>query len=1186
MEKFKASTIAEANQAAVDSVSTQLQPLNASVSSIQAQVGVNKNEIKFNNLNIGLNKERACLNTSLAISICPKLQEVLPEIRTMAVPFHVIEDKLPGLTKEEEKLQKIRQRLNGGAGFATSVHNASLNASSSMSVNTEDIVTEDIPVLEFKKPGEAYEDMEFQDCHNALEDEIGDHSLVINNYNHLVDNRNQEDYNHVAEVSLRNDSELSVGPSESDFESGDHSFASRESIAASNRAFNKPVGGKLNLNSTEKRNAFHRRYAYELKLSPMLFNRLHYIILIHNVEFTQILRHLSTNCVKYPIMQGLKEEAILILAEIVNFDWSPDKVHAVVYGTDKIDLPKITVNMMHHVLEIFELCDINIPYIRAAEMKPFLKLLFKMTTLNFENFMSDKAALNKNRINFSRPRCTCKNHDPIINKSELHTEQVKRSFNNIIPPNQKTFERSPDQSHCNKIVQSLNYKSLTEPQIPTQPSDSFSSNDSNQSILELARTDTRSSQNLNVSPNIFRKLRNANNQSLSVSRNIFYSSSVPHLPTSVRTVQPNSNQMKNTPESTTDSTAAMSTPDCHLELQVFDPKNRYNLDYLIETELAEKTDEALDGIPPEAFLLPPNTKPSYVRDNFFNKYIKNKKIPSIHDPFLMDFLPGSLKEKAQSNLDRDLKVIRKAQKCGKTLNSKTRAVKPSIEIGYMNLHRPLKQIPFIMQQQRFGNLDILVLNELMLDPIYFENHTLVPKGYDVYYHTPVNIKGYKKSQRRIFSAILVKRSHGLIVKQVQTPAPFTSIFCKIKQIDGTIKKVNILTCYRTHFDAHSNNLGLKIYGSKDTPEVKRLKHNSFYQNNFIKLVRKLQSKCAGVIVGDFNMNIYKPRPQDSKSLAAQLRELLTVYDQHVEKPTNHTHSRHRGKSEIVHSTIDFFFTKNLSGKFTHQMGELIESDGHDVLTFKTSLRIEQEPKFFTVETVSRPDRATMYRTAKRYLDIHKNDLDSAYTETLESINPNENLLDKPRTNKFTSLFIEILEKAVSDCTEKRFVKVPLGPRLSTESRYTQLLKQELHKWKVKLLNRKPSDRELALYTLIRKLLRMSNRLDYAQNLSDCPIGSEMSKNEVYQLTRRLNPKDKASYGKCGDHSPDDLLDYFISLQTQDSLPVDPNFDGWAEADVKLNLSFFQAGWFGDNVANSLQKCLRQRKPHQMGKTPV
>ena len=468
----------------------ELEAFGISINELQAQVGNNKNEITFNNLQIGLNKERSCLNTSLAISICPKLQELLPDVRTMAVPFHVLEEKLPELTKEELKLQKIRQRLNGGAGFSDTVHNSSLNASSSASINTEDIVVDDIPVLEFKKPGEDYEEMEFQDCNNALEDEVGNQSIITNEYSHLINNRNRTEFSKVAAVSPRNDSELSVGPSESDFHSSDHSFASRESFAAPNRAFNRPINNKLGFNSTEKRNAYNRKYAYELKLSPILFNRLHYMILIHNIEFVQILRQMSLSKAKYPIMQGLREEATLILAEIVEYDWSPDKVHAVVYGTDRIDLPKITVNMMHHILEIFELCDINIPYIRAAEMKPFLKLLFKMTTLNFEGFMQNnkfpKSKSSKiQKVDFSRTRCTC-SHEHVVDTTEVQKENIQRNLNNLLPPTQATHSNDHNLEHNPVKTKLLNFRPLKEPQESHSDSDQ-----SIQSVLELARTDTQ-----------------------------------------------------------------------------------------------------------------------------------------------------------------------------------------------------------------------------------------------------------------------------------------------------------------------------------------------------------------------------------------------------------------------------------------------------------------------------------------------------------------------------------------------------------------------------------------------------------------------------------------------------------------------------------------------------------------------
>ena len=162
--------------------------------------------------------------------------------------------------------------------------------------------------------------------------------------------------------------------------------------------------------------------------------------------------------------------------------------------------------------------------------------------------------------------------------------------------------------------------------------------------------------------------------------------------------------------------------------------------------------------------------------------------------------------------------------------------------------------------------------------------------------------------------------------------------------------------------------------------------------------------------------------------------------------------------------------------------------------------------------------------------MSKNDLD----DPLQTV---------PRTNEFTMLLLDVLESAAEKCTEPIQVRVPLGPRLAKASKYTRQLKKEHYHLKKKTLNGSISDREIYTFALLSKLLRLSTVEDIQKATSKtfAPF-SQMTDNEVFKIARIFNPKDKCAIGRCGDFTPDQLLEYFVLLQTRDSLPVDPDLD--------------------------------------------
>ena len=421
------------------------------------------------------------------------------------------------------------------------------------------------------------------------------------------------------------------------------------------------------------------------------------------------------------------------------------------------------------------------------------------------------------------------------------------------------------------------------------------------------------------------------------------------------------------------------------------------------------------------------------------------------------------------------------------------------------------------------------------------------------------------------------------VKQIHIRAPCTSVFLTHYLKNGEKFKMNVSTVYRTHYEAHCKNRALDIYASNDSSCLAKRKHNDFYTFLYRDITRKYQSKVAGVIVGDFNCNFERPRPQDSKLFCRNLRFLFGAYDQLVKKSTNHTHTRRPfdNKNIKIHSKIDFFLTKNIQGKLSHQSGDFILGDGHDILFFRSSLERSFESSYYEIQSTSKPERRDMFRIGLKYFYTYKEKLDAAYQLALSHAQTYQSLESTPRTNPYTDLLIRVLEMAVDEATQPVTLKIPTGPMLNRPSPYTKLLQKEIFQIHSNNNRKNVSDKTLHHAFILRKMFRKSIKTDHRKGVTQLET-NEMRQNEVFQFTRTFNPKDKMALNNRGDHSSDALLDYYIQLQTKDALPVDPDLDIWPEMKRKLKLSDCEVHWKGKTIRSSLQKCLYACRPHTKG----
>ena len=318
---------------------------------------------------------------------------------------------------------------------------------------------------------------------------------------------------------------------------------------------------------------------------------------------------------------------------------------------------------------------------------------------------------------------------------------------------------------------------------------------------------------------------------------------------------------------------------------IYEPQNRYNIEELIEGNLADYQAEfEHKGINGEKYILPPLEAPTLINSDSFLNHLKNKSIPSIHDPLLDFHLPKKLRDKTLARIKKksvkDPKPKIEINKPGKDSKPKIEIKRPStaessykikrnfFSVGYANLHKPNAQIPLLFSNRDFNKIDVLALNELDMDPSAFANLISVPIGYQVFYHKPViiNHRGFKKE--RIYSALIVRKSANMQVKQVHVGAPCTSIFITNTLNNGQKVKTNVSTVYRTHYDSHCKNIALKIYNHKTPKKESLFLHNQFYLNGpkiskpsyytrkLRKILLSIKTKALNVNLSDREIKYY------------------------------------------------------------------------------------------------------------------------------------------------------------------------------------------------------------------------------------------------------------------------------------------------------------------------------------------
>ena len=159
----------------------------------------------------------------------------------------------------------------------------------------------------------------------------------------------------------------------SDDEKSENDIIFRSGLGCLNLPFTKPLGLAFRANFSERRSAFRRKWAYELRLTPYYKSKFEMIILLYYNELIKLLLFLHKAKPEFQVIKDLKSEATLILEELEYINYGPYFFSSYL-NTEcgNFDTPSITIQMLNWIFEVFSSKNILIPYVGIKQRKSFL----------------------------------------------------------------------------------------------------------------------------------------------------------------------------------------------------------------------------------------------------------------------------------------------------------------------------------------------------------------------------------------------------------------------------------------------------------------------------------------------------------------------------------------------------------------------------------------------------------------------------------------------------------------------------------------------------------------------------------------------------------------------------------------------------------------------------------------------
>ena len=525
---------------------------------------------------------------------------------------------------------------------------------------------------------------------------------------------------------------------------------------------------------------------------------------------------------------------------------------------------------------------------------------------------------------------------------------------------------------------------------------------------------------------------------------------------------------------------------------------------------------------------------------------------------------------------------KQAQKRNKTERGnkiKNTKIAQKLNIISVNLNQPMHQIGKLFVN--YKNAHIICVNELREDISIIKNKRVVNKNWDTYTHKPVHVK--KKNM--VFSAIFVRNNVGIKVKTKYNQAPFTSIYCEIPLASNRYFGLNICSFYKFHPKNDISN-ALKLY-SRDA-------HMNYFIQHFRNIVN-VQYKVPSIITGDINAQIHSCRNSDNKYFINKFNVLTNQYRDLVYKNTNIPNKTAKGK-EPNPSQIDIFLTKGLGcDEFVQESGDaMCHNDGHDVLNGKFNVVTEYEKKVKTIQITRYPEREEIYDATEKEFEKIMPELNKEYETLMEKAKSNPCIqkcncnLDciksdtSNRINTYTPRIISLLEKIIKDRTIIESITVDENKPLRVNSNLTRSLRGEINKihhqissGTTVLLSNKIYEYYIELKKTYKRLLVSENRRYVAKKFAF----EKLNVNDEYRFNKEFNSDRALMRGKTGDHTAQELADYFQKLQksTASNLGNMTERQHWEEIIEKMDPAKWDLMERGSGKFNSLRHILSEVK---------
>ena len=505
-----------------------------------------------------------------------------------------------------------------------------------------------------------------------------------------------------------------------------------------------------------------------------------------------------------------------------------------------------------------------------------------------------------------------------------------------------------------------------------------------------------------------------------------------------------------------------------------------------------------------------------------------------------------------------------------------------LKIVSVNLNKPIHQLGKLIDS--YKDAHIICINELRTENDTLKSKKLIRPNWTIYSHKPL----FMKNKNMLFSAILIRNDLGIKTKLKYNQAPFTSVYCEIPLEKGKTFGINICTFYKFHPKRDIAN-ALRLF-SVDS-------HYNYFIQHFQNIVRQ-QAKVPSIITGDINAQIFQHRKNDNKFFNYKFRNITNQYKDLVTMPTNRPNKRCKGE-EPKRSQIDIFMIKDINTeeiKFKQEPGDVMcSNDGHDVMSIEFNAKIEYDRKLEEIQIIRYPDKEIIYDKTKEELEKIKPELDQEY-ERLRKIanedpckeeckcNYSENMSDnKNRKNNYTPRIINLLEKIVRDSTKIETIVVDKNKPVKVNSKLTKALRNDINDVHNRMASKsvRLSSALHEYYMELKLTYRRLMRSEKRQFETKKTAFEKHNVNDEYKFNREFNSERCLMRGKTGEHTAQELADYFQKLQksTETDMSSVANKQTWEEAIEKMDPREWTLLERGHSKLNSLRHILSEVKEY-------